>query len=252
MFGAYHNRILVKYLFRLWLRLRYRLGGRPYRRLVLERIGGIPLIVLPDVFNPALFRTGAFLAQTLQQNPRSSPGGLQRALRGWAGREETVTVLDMGTGSGVGAVFAARLGARVVAVDVNPEAVRCARLNALLNRLEDRIEVRQGDLFAPVANAQFDLVLFNPPFYRGRPRDDLDRAWRSEDVPERFAAGLGAHLKPEGRALVVLSTDGEWPAVLAALEANGFSAAPLARRNFGNEIITVYSVTHSHSIPFEV
>ena len=49
-------------------------------------------------------------------------------------------VLDMGTGSGVGAVFAARNAARVVAVDVNPEAVRCARINVLLHHIEDRVD----------------------------------------------------------------------------------------------------------------
>ncbi len=59
---------------------------------------------------------------------------------------------------------------RVVAVDINPAAVRCAQINALLNQLEQRIEVRRGDLFAPVAGERFDLVLFNPPFLRGAPR----------------------------------------------------------------------------------
>ncbi len=246
MFGAPPKTILIKFLVRLWLTVRHRLLGRRYRRLVVEHVDGVPFIVLPEVFNPVLFRTGAFLAQTLQHTPRSSQDGLQRALCGGAEREENVTVLDMGAGSGVAAVFAARVGASVVAVDVNPEAVRCARLNAILNHCEDRIEVREGDLFAPVGGQEFDLVLFNPPFFRGQPRDALDRAWRSEDILERFAAGLAGHLKPEGRALVVLSTDSEWQAVLAALEANGFSAAPLARRNFGNEIITIYSVAHAH------
>ena len=100
-------------------------------------------------------------------------------------------VLDMGTGSGVCAVIAARHARRVVAVDINAAAVRCARINALLNHVEQKIEVRHGDLFAPCAGERFDLILFNPPFLRGPPRDDRDRAWRSTDVAERFAAGLG-------------------------------------------------------------
>ena len=153
----------------------------------------------------------------------------------------------MGTGSGVCALAAARLGCRVTAVDLNPEAVRCARINSLLNRLDDRIEVRHGDLFAPVAGERFDLVFFNPPFYRGAPRNLFDMAWRAPDVLERFAAGLSGVLAEGGQALVLLSTDGDGDALLAALRAAGFALSIAARRNFGNEIMTVYSVRRSGS-----
>ena len=65
-------------------------------------------------------------------------------------------ILDLGTGSGIGALFAARAGCLVTAVDINPEAVRCARINALMNRLEERVQVLEGDLFAPVAGRRSD------------------------------------------------------------------------------------------------
>src|SRR4029077_16086132 len=155
----------------------------------IENIGGVPLLVAPGVLNPRLTRSGEFFASQLGSG-LVAPGA---------------EVLDMGTGSGVCAVFAARHAGHVVAVDINPAAVRCARINVIMNRLEDRIEVVQGDLFAPLAGRRFDLVLFNPPFLRGMPRDDADRAWRSTDVAERFAAGLRAHLKPGGGALILLS-----------------------------------------------
>jgi release factor glutamine methyltransferase len=148
----------------------------------------------------------------------------------------------MGTGSGVGAVFAARAGYRVLAVDINPEAVRCASMNVLLNRLEAQVEVRQGDLFAPVADERFDLVLFNPPFYRGIPRGALDHAWRGLDVFERFAAGLPAALAPAGRALLVLSTDGDAAGMLRALEAQQLAHRVVARRDLGNEVLTLHEV----------
>ena len=51
-----------------------------------------------------------------------------------------------------------------MAVDINPEAVRCAGINALLNHFEHKIEVRHGDLFAAVPAERFDLIVFNPPF----------------------------------------------------------------------------------------
>ncbi len=218
--------LLVRPLTRLYLRLRHQVFGRRYRRLVLEQVDGVPLLVLPDVFNPVLFRTGPFLVETMRRS--LPPGGGRLAL-------------DMGTGSGIGAVFAARHGYRVVAVDLNPEAVRCARINALLSRLDAQIDVRLGDLFAPVLAERFDLVLFNPPFHRGVPKDRLDQAWRSTDVMERFAAGLPAALASGGLALVVLSTDGDAGGLLRALTAHGLAPRPVARRDLGNEVLTVYA-----------
>src|SRR5687767_14697484 len=120
---------------RAWLKLRYQVFSRRYGRLVLEAIDGVPLLILPQVFNPVLLRSGAIMARALLGLPLSDPARL--------------AVLDLGTGSGIGAVFAAQRGASVVAVDINPEAVRCARINALLNDLDERIEVRRGDLFEP-------------------------------------------------------------------------------------------------------
>ena len=212
---------------RLWLSLRYRVLSRRYNRLVLEQIDGVPIVVLPQVFNPVLLRTGAFLARALAAWPLP-PGA---------------TVLDLGAGSGVGAVFAARRGAHVCAVDINPEAVRCTQINALLNRLEHVIEAREGDLFAPVLGQQFDLVVFNPPFYRGRPQRLLDHAWRSEDVFERFTAGLAAQLKPAGLALLILSSDGDGEDLLAGLHKAGFQCAVVRRQDLLNEILTAYRLT---------
>lgn len=214
-------------LWRLLLRWRFRLFQRHrYDRLVLEDVAGKPIIVLPGVFNPKLFRSGEFLAQSL--NDRLVPPG--------------ATVLDMGTGSGVGAVFAAQWARRVVAVDINPAAVRCARINVLLNQVEDRVEAREGDLFAPVHGERFDVVLFNPPYLRGEPRGDLERALWANDVVERFAAGLRDHLAPGGYALVLLSSDGDEVGFLRAFQAHGFTAEVVAERDLGNEVLRVYKL----------
>ena len=209
------------------LHLGYRLTGRErYDDFRVEQVCGARFIVMPSVFNPKSTRTGAFLAAQIDPGPVQSY---------WE-------VLDMGTGSGVGAVVAARHACRVVAVDINPAAVRCARINTLLNRMEHRIEVRQGDLFSAVGEQRFDLVLFNPPFLRAQPRSDRDRAWSSVDVAERFAAGLEAHLKPDGTALVVLSTFGNGVLFLRELRRHGFELSPLAERRFVNERLTVFKV----------
>ena len=215
---------MIRSLWRYALGWRYRLLARRYDSLVLERVLGQPLLVLPQVFNPRLLRTGQFLVESL--DARLIPPGAR--------------VLDLGTGSGVGAIFAARWADSVVATDINPAAVRCARINALLSGLEQHIEVRQGDMFGPVRADTFDVVLFNPPYYRGTPRNALDRAWRGIDVVERFAAELRDHLVSGGHALVVLSTDGEEEAFLNAFEVNGLNVQVVVRRDLINEVLTVY------------
>jgi release factor glutamine methyltransferase len=213
----------------------YRLAGKHrYDDFRLERVQGLPFLVTPSVFNPKVPRTGEFLASLLSSN--------------FVEREHEV--LDMGTGSGVGAVCAARYARRVVAVDINPAAVRCAGINALINGAEGRIDIRHGDLFAPVHGEKFDLILFNPPFLRGAPTDDRDRAWRSSDVAERFAGGLREHLKPRGMAMVLLSTFGEGGHFLEAFREQGLGVAVLAERRFINERLTVFRVAPLDSHDF--
>jgi HemK-related putative methylase len=206
----------------------YRLAGaHRYDRLRIERVLDTPLIVLPSVANPKVLRTGAFFASRLDARVVGASSD----------------VLDLGTGSGVCALFAARHARRVVATDINPECVRCAAVNALLNRLDGRIDVRHGDLFGPVGGERFDLVLFNPPFLAGPPRDARDAAWRSSDLPHRFAAGLAAHLKPRGVALVLLSSFGDaCPRFEAELWAAGFQLDVFARRRYINETVTILRV----------
>ena len=94
-----------------------------------------------------------------------------------------------------------------VALDVNPMAVRCARINALLNEVECRVRVEESDLFAAVAGQRFDVILFNPPYFSGRPRSARDRAFRAQNVIERFAANLKNHLQPGGWGLLLLSSE---------------------------------------------
>jgi release factor glutamine methyltransferase len=176
---------------RAWLYWRFRVLRRNHhRRLVLERVDGMRLIVLPDVFNPTLFGSSRMLIEALDRYELGSGSA----------------VLDMGTGSGIGAVAAALRGAAVVAIDIAPEAVRCVRINALLNQVDGAIDVRQGDLFEPLRGERFDFALFNPPFYAGEPRDGWDMAWRSTGTLDRFAADLPGVLKANGKALIVVSS----------------------------------------------
>jgi HemK-related putative methylase len=214
----------------LWLGIKRPFLKRRIGRPTVEVVDDAFLVVLPGVHNPSVFRSGALLARHLGDLVVKHAGPLRR------------TALDLGTGSGIGAVFAAQLEYAVIGVDINPAAVRCARANAALNGVYESCDIRHGDLFEPVAGERFDLVLFNPPFYRGAPDDSSDAAWRSTDVPERFAAGLPTALQPDGVALVVLSTDGDQNGILDALRQHGLSVEVALQHDFGNEIMTIYAV----------
>lgn len=220
-FGA--PRSLYRLALRLYARLFFR-GPQPIR---IENVQHMAIVVLPGVFNGVMLRTGAFLASTLSSDlvPRGA------------------RVLDLGTGSGINGLFAARLGASVIATDINPLAIRCAHVNALIHHLERQIETRIGDLFEPVQGEKFDLILFNPPYYRGRPRDLPDYAWRSPDAFDRFLRELPLYLREGGRALIVLSTDGD---IQEALEATtGLDVRTIRQRDFINETLTVYEIVCS-------
>jgi len=113
--------------------------------------------------------------------------------------------LEVGTGSGLIALHAARRG-RAVATDANSEAVRLARSNARQNGLP--LEVVRTNLMEGV-RGPFDVIAFNPPYLEGAPADDLDRSWagghQGSAVSVRFLADLDRLLAREGRAYVLLS-----------------------------------------------
>lgn len=125
-------------------------------------------------------------------------------------------VLDLCTGSGAIALALAKElpGATVIATDVSPAAVAVARRNAERNGLAERVEVREGDLFAPVAGELFDLIASNPPYIESAVIPTLSAEVRREPMLaldggadglvfyDRITAAALAHLVPGGVLLV--------------------------------------------------
>jgi SAM-dependent methyltransferase len=112
---------------------------------------------------------------------------------------------DIGAGTGVIAAVLARRGiGRVVATDLNPRALACARDNLQRLRLQDRIEVVQADLF-PSGTAP--LIVCNPPWLPGKPGSLLEQAVYDPDsrMLRAFLGGLRERLAPAGEGWLVLS-----------------------------------------------
>lgn len=145
-------------------------------------------------------------------------------------------VLDVGTGSGAVALAAARAGAAsVTAVDLSARAVGTARFNARMAGLS--IDVRRGDLFAPVAGLRFGLVVSNPPYVPAAtahlPRHTRGRSWDGgidgRAVLDRICAGAPDVLTEDGEILLVHSALCGTQATVDALAAAGLRPTVLAR-----------------------
>lgn len=125
-------------------------------------------------------------------------------------REQVGRVLDLGCGSGTGALLLARNARASVGTDINPRAVALARVNLALNDLRG-VDLRVGDKFAPVAGETFDLIVSQPPFV-AQPANAPDAAYlyggrRGDELAFDILQQTVAHLTPGGRAVLLV----EWP-----------------------------------------
>jgi release factor glutamine methyltransferase len=151
------------------------------------------------------------------------------------------TIGDVGTGTGaIALALAARLpDASVTAIDLSPDALALAAENAAANGLAERVELLAGDLLAPVAGRQFDLVASNPPYVA--PGDEVDPevaghepalAVYAEDdgraILERLAVDARTVLSPGGHLAVEVG-EGKAPWLAERLAALGYVASEVTR-----------------------
>jgi len=157
------------------------------------------------------------------------------------------SVLDMGTGCGIQAVLAAQKARKVLATDVNPNAVRCATHNACLNNVADKIEVRQGNLFEPVkVDERFNVILFNAPYLPSEASEERDlasQAWAGGEtgrsIIDRFIAEASRYLKSNGRVLLVQSSLSDVEQSLRMFSERGLDAKVIAESKVAFENIVV-------------
>lgn len=115
-------------------------------------------------------------------------------------------VADIGTGGGLQALAAADHAAEVIGVDLNPRALDLARFNAALNQ-RTSIEWREGDLFEPLADEQFDLIVSNPPFVVSPENEHLyrDTPHAGDDISRIVVEGVAERLVDDGYATVLVN-----------------------------------------------
>jgi release factor glutamine methyltransferase len=155
-------------------------------------VAGNEFLVLPNVFSPKYFHDTELFALNL-------PVG------------HGMEMLEIGPGTGAISITAALKGAkRVLAIDINPDAVENTRLNIERHGLDGRVEVRLGDLYEPLKeDEKFDVIFWNTPF--GLVHEDVPNLEKAVYDPgykstERFIKEAKMHLKPDGKLLIGFST----------------------------------------------
>jgi release factor glutamine methyltransferase len=209
-----------------YLSYRFILNRRSTR---LVRAAGFRLAIYPSVFHPKLFLTSEFFARFLATIDLKDKH-----------------VADVGTGSGILALAAARAGAKAVALDINPMAVNAAADNARANGLGDRVTAVRSDLMSALAlGSQFDVIISNPPFFSGEPRDIADRAWVAgpgyRDIASLFEQAR-QRLKLSGKMYVLLSSDSDLH----------FFGQLIAKAGFRARIATAFSILVESMIIYEL
>jgi release factor glutamine methyltransferase len=160
--------------------------------------------------------------------------------------EKGQSVLEIGTGSGVVAMYASRLTDRITVTDINFDACELARKNFEENNIEN-IEILFGNLFEPVKNRKFDVILFNTPYLpteEGEVLEDtinyaFDGGLNGRKVIDMFLNEVGNHLNEGGTVQLIQSSLSGNDETLTRLDELGFIAEIKASEHFFFEDITL-------------
>lgn len=154
-------------------------------------------------------------------------------------------VLDVGTGSGILAIFSAYKGAsKVVAVDINPAAVESVKVNANLHGFGGIIEARMSNLFEALRDDEkFDVVIANLPF-RNKSAKSIPELtmWDTDfSVNKKFLSEIATYLEKTGRIYLSQANFGEVEKILELAHKAGFKAKRIGEHRISNEDPRVFS-----------
>lgn len=189
-------------IFDIYDRMRAKAKG-PYE----VEYGGQSFTVLPNVYAPEFFDDTLWYAKQLQEIVGSK------------------SLLEIGTGTGVIAIFCAQAGAKVVATDINPDAVKNAQINIQKHNLA--ISIREGNLYEPLRpEEKFDFIFWAHPFNAwDMPIEDM--LLRSGIDPRYenlsgYIAGAKSHLTPDGKLLLGTGDSADLMRIEELAKQNGY------------------------------
>ncbi len=170
------------------------------------RYKGIGVHVFPGVFHPRFFFSTTILLKHLETLP------LQNR-----------SLLELGAGSGLVSLFAARRGALVTACDISRTAVDNVLHNQRLNAIT--FPVFHSDLFTALPATVFDTIVINPPYYKKDPVSEADHAWycgQNAEYFQKLFASLKGFIHAQSKVVMVLSDACDVPLIASVASVHGF------------------------------
>lgn len=131
-------------------------------------------------------------------------------LGAWVKAENPKTILDVGTGSGLIALMLAQRfpQSQITGVELDQPSAEQAIENAANSPFTDRVDIIQGDFLEYSFSEKFDLIVSNPPFFKGNTssgKAERDRARHEQYLPQgKFLEKAASLLSPQGKLAVVL------------------------------------------------
>lgn len=175
---------------------------------------GISITVFPGVFHPGFFYSTKFILEYLQQLPL-------------AGK----TLLELGCGSGLISIHAAKAGANVTSSDLSNAAIENTKHNAALNNV--KLQVLHSDLFENVSG-DFDYIVINPPYYANDPATEEELAWncgKNFEYFQKLFTQLPNHITKTSTVIMVLTKGCDLQSIFSIASKAGFSFELLAEKN---------------------
>lgn len=185
---------------------------------------GISVEVWPGVFHPGKFYSSKCLADYLEHLDLQSK-----------------TVLELGCGTGFLSILAAKKGANMVASDISQLAINNSKLNA--EKAGFKIDFYLSDLFDKIPKNEFDYILINPPFYRGKSNTEEESAWYAGPDFEYFHKLFGqikGFTHSASQCVMILSDDCEMEKIKQIAFKNKYSLSILKQHRNWIETLSIY------------
>ena len=155
------------------------------------RYKDISIVVFPGVFHPGFYFSTKILLRFIEEIDLKEK-----------------YILELGAGTGLISIYAAKKGGFVTASDISEKAVQNIEKNTRMN--DANVEVIHSDLFDKTPQRRFDYILINPPYYQKSPSTEKELAWLCGDDFQYFRrlfSQLGNHILENTTVFMILSDE---------------------------------------------